>query len=196
MRRKANNNPSSQSGVIRIISGQFRSRKLKVHDLEGLRPTTDRVKETVFNWLMNDVAHATVLDCFAGSGGLGFEALSRYAEQVTFIELNKQAANQIKDNITLLKADNAQVVQGDCLNSLSTLKPSFDLVFVDPPFRQGLAQQCCDTLTALNKIKEDGLIYIEVESELAPLSLPSNWQLVKQKVSGQVRSELWQNQSL
>lgn len=196
MRRKANNNPSSQSGVIRIISGQFRSRKLKVHDLEGLRPTTDRVKETVFNWLMNDVAHATVLDCFAGSGGLGFEALSRYAEQVTFIELNKQAANQIKDNITLLKADNAHVVQGDCLNSLSTLKPSFDLVFVDPPFRQGLAQQCCDTLTALNKIKEDGLIYIEVESELAPLSLPSNWQLVKQKVSGQVRSELWQNQSL
>ncbi|WP_350636673.1 16S rRNA (guanine(966)-N(2))-methyltransferase RsmD, partial [Pseudoalteromonas sp. GW168-MNA-CIBAN-0100] len=88
---------------MRVISGQFRGRKLPVKDVQGLRPTTDRIKETVFNWLMQDTREANVLDCFAGSGGLGFEALSRFAKSATFVELDAAAAKQIELNISTLK---------------------------------------------------------------------------------------------
>ena len=101
---KKQSNKSAAKGNIRIIAGQHRGRKLPVLMADGLRPTTDRVKETVFNWLMPYIQDATCLDCFAGSGGLGFEALSRGAKSVTFIELNKAAAQQLKENKALLKA--------------------------------------------------------------------------------------------
>ncbi len=192
MKRKKASNASHSSGQIRIIGGQYRSRKLKVHDIEGLRPTTDRVKETVFNWLMNDVANALVLDCFAGSGGLGFEALSRYAQQVTFIEKSQQASRQLVENIKILKAANANVIENDCLTALSKITNPFDLVFIDPPFRKGLAQLCCDSLGQRQLLKRGALIYIEVESELPALKLPENWQQIKCKEAGQVRFELWQ----
>ena len=127
---KAANNKSS-NGFIRIISGQFRGRKLPVKDVQGLRPTTDRIKETVFNWLMQDTRGAAVLDCFAGSGGLGFEALSRFAERAVFFELDKGAANQLQENISTLKLDNAAIKQGNSLSLLdqNTQNEQFDLIF-------------------------------------------------------------------
>ncbi len=97
-----------KSGFVRIISGQWRGRKLPVRDVEGLRPTTDRVKETIFNWLAPHVRGTRCLDLFAGSGGLGLEALSRYAEQVTLIEMDKGAADQIKKNLTTLGSSQAR----------------------------------------------------------------------------------------
>lgn len=193
---KAANNKSA-NGFIRIISGQFRGRKLPVKDLQGLRPTTDRIKETVFNWLMQDTRGAAVLDCFAGSGGLGFEALSRFADHAVFFELDKSAASQLKENISTLKLDNAVVKQGNSLSLLeqNTQNEQFDLIFVDPPFRQNLAEKSCFLLEKNNWLSAQALIYVEVESELSDLSSPDNWMLLKEKTAGQVICRLYQRQT-
>ncbi|MEZ7188037.1 16S rRNA (guanine(966)-N(2))-methyltransferase RsmD [Pseudoalteromonas sp. bablab_jr010] len=193
---KAANNKSA-NGFIRIISGQFRGRKLPVKDVQGLRPTTDRIKETVFNWLMQDTRGAAVLDCFAGSGGLGFEALSRFADHAVFFELDKSAASQLKENISTLKLDNAVVKQGNSLSLLeqNTQNEQFDLIFVDPPFRQNLAEKSCFLLEKNNWLSAQALIYVEVESELSDLSSPDNWMLLKEKTAGQVICRLYQRQT-
>ena len=182
----------ASDGVIRIISGQFRGRKLPVKDVQGLRPTTDRIKETVFNWLMQDTRDTKVLDCFAGSGGLGFEALSRFALSARFLEMDKLAANQLQTNIDTLKLTNAEVICTDSLLYLSnnTQQQQFNLVFIDPPFRQGLAQKCCDLLTENDWLSKNALIYVEVESEMSALQTPSNWLLLKEKAAGQVLCRL------
>ncbi|MDC9530405.1 16S rRNA (guanine(966)-N(2))-methyltransferase RsmD [Pseudoalteromonas sp. Angola-7] len=199
MRKKTTKNKvisKSTDGFIRVISGQFRGRKLPVKNVEGLRPTTDRIKETVFNWLMQDTRDATVLDCFAGSGGLGFEALSRFAKSATFIELDASAAKQIEQNISTLKLENAQVKHTNSLSYLeqkNTNSP-FNLVFVDPPFRKNLAQSSCDLLENNQWLSEDALIYVEVETELSSFSQPDNWLLIKEKKAGQVFCRLYQRQ--
>ncbi|MBB1365161.1 16S rRNA (guanine(966)-N(2))-methyltransferase RsmD [Pseudoalteromonas sp. SR44-5] len=186
----------ASDGVIRIISGQFRGRKLPVKDVQGLRPTTDRIKETVFNWLMQDTRDTKVLDCFAGSGGLGFEALSRLALSARFLEMDKLAANQLQTNIDTLKLTNAEVICTDSLLYLSnnTQQQQFNLVFIDPPFRQGLAQKCCDLLTENDWLSKNALIYVEVESEMSALQTPSNWLLLKEKAAGQVFCRLYELQ--
>ena len=193
---KATNNKSA-NGFIRIISGQFRGRKLPVKDVQGLRPTTDRIKETVFNWLMQDTRGAAVLDCFAGSGGLGFEALSRFAQRATFFELDKGAATQLKENISTLKLDNAVIKQDNSLSLLANnaQNEQFDLVFVDPPFRQNLAEKTCFLLEENNWLTAQALIYVEVESELNSLNIPDNWMLLKEKTAGQVICRLYQREA-
>ena len=179
-------------GFIRIIAGQWRGRKLPVHDIEGLRPTTDRVKETVFNWLMNDVVDKNCLDCFAGSGSLGIEALSRGASSITMIEKDSQAARQITDNLSLLKAENAQVIKGDSLNYLSADQQQYGLVFIDPPFRKALAEPICQLLETNELLEPSALIYVEIESEMTNFTPPINWQLLKEKAAGQVSFRLYQ----
>lgn len=187
-----------QAGFIRVIGGQWRGRKLPVHDVEGLRPTTDRIKETVFNWLMQDVRDANCLDCFAGSGGLGIEALSRGAETVILVEKDALAARQIEQNLDLLNAVNGQVKKTDCLAFLQSTKTAtdkpFDLVFIDPPFRQNLANPVCQLLEQKQWLSEAALIYVEVESELNDFTPPDNWQLHKEKSAGQVSFRLYQRQ--
>lgn len=187
---KQKNKPTNNSGQIRIIGGKFRSRKLKVHDVEGLRPTTDRVKETVFNWLMPYTSNANVLDCFAGSGGLGFEALSRYADKVTFIELDATAHRQIAENINVLKAENTTLEHGNSLEVLPKLVDKFDLVFIDPPFRKNLAEKTCHLLADNDLLNNDAVVYLEVEKELVNLNFPDGWQILKEKKFGQVTSYL------
>ncbi|WOH36539.1 16S rRNA (guanine(966)-N(2))-methyltransferase RsmD [Thalassotalea fonticola] len=181
-----------QTGQVRIIAGQFRGRKLPVIMADGLRPTTDRVKETVFNWLMPYLYNVKCLDCFAGSGSLGFEALSRGVRSTQFYELNAIAAKQIQDNIQLLKASNAKINKGSCLALLEKEQQEFDLVFIDPPFRKGFVGQTAELLESKQLLADEAVIYIEVESELADLQLPVNWQLLKEKVSGQVAYRLYQ----
>lgn len=188
---KKQQNKKPTSGSIRIIAGKHRGRKLPVLDAEGLRPTTDRVKETVFNWLMPYLHEANCLDCFAGAGSLGFEALSRGAAQVHLIELNKVAAKQLLANKLLLKADNITVNNVDVLNFLKTqTQQSFDLVFIDPPFRQNLVTQTCELLEN-GWLAEQALIYVETEAE-GDQTIPSNWQLLKEKIAGQVAYRLYQ----
>lgn len=179
-------------GSIRIISGKHRGRKLPVLMAEGLRPTTDRVKETVFNWLMPYMHESICLDCFAGSGGLGFEALSRGAKDVTLIELNKAAAQQLEQNKTLLKANNITIENTNTLTYLEKCTQKFSIAFIDPPFRKGLIEQTIDLLNN-NRLEPNALIYIEMESEEEIKAIPNNWQLLKEKKAGQVAYRLYQN---
>jgi 16S rRNA (guanine966-N2)-methyltransferase len=184
-------NKKAASGSIRIIAGKFRGRKLPVLMAEGLRPTTDRVKETLFNWLMPYIHEANCLDCFSGAGSLGFEALSRGAENVTLIELNKAAAKQLLANKSLLKANNVGVVNTNVLDFLKTSTGNkFDLVFIDPPFRQNLMQPTCELLEN-GWLTNQALIYVEMELE-STQQFPSNWQLLKEKIAGQVAYRLYQ----
>lgn len=182
-------------GFIRLISGQWKGKKLPVKDKQGLRPTTDRTKETLFNWLMYDIRDANCLDCFSGSGSLGFEALSRYAKYCTFLELDKQVSQQLQVNLNTLNIDNAQVIQSDSLQYLNkTATLQYDIVFIDPPFNQNLAQPCIEQLEVQGYLSKNSLIYIEVENTLVSLSTPNNWSLLKEKISGQVRYQLFKRE--
>ncbi|UAL43414.1 16S rRNA (guanine(966)-N(2))-methyltransferase RsmD [Shewanella inventionis] len=186
---------NTSSGQVRIISGQWRSRKLPIHDLEGLRPTTDRVRETLFNWIASDIRGARVLDCFAGSGALSLETLSRYADFATMIELQKDAANQLKQNLATLQCKNAEVINGDSLQVLAKgTKNGFDIVFIDPPFRKELATKAIDLLMAHQWLNDNALIYVETESEIASLHVPASWVPLKEKKAGQVTYRLYQYQ--
>lgn len=180
-----------RSGFIRLISGQWKGRKLPVRDVEGLRPTTDRVKETVFNWLAGDVRGSRCLDLFAGSGSLGFEALSRYADCVIMIERDPGAARQLQQNLQQLGSNQAQVIQADARQWLSGPAQPFDLVFLDPPFRQDLLPQVCQQLEQGGWLADQALIYLEREREGAAPELPANWQLIKDKQAGQVCYQLY-----
>ncbi|MBR9728746.1 16S rRNA (guanine(966)-N(2))-methyltransferase RsmD [Shewanella intestini] len=187
---------STNSGQVRIISGQWRSRKLPIHDLEGLRPTTDRVRETLFNWLATDIRGARVLDCFAGSGALSLEALSRYASFAQILELQKNAAKQLQQNLTTLNCDNAVVTQADTLAFLTTAPTqAFDVVFIDPPFRKELASKTIALIDQHQWLNDEALIYVETETELTSLAFPESWTQLKEKVAGQVTYRLFQYQA-
>jgi 16S rRNA (guanine966-N2)-methyltransferase len=188
---KKQHSKKTSTGSIRIIAGKHRGRKLPVLMAEGLRPTTDRVKETVFNWLMPYIHGANCLDCFAGAGSLGFEALSRGAAQVNLIELNDSAAKQLQKNKSLLKADNVIVTNANSLNFLkSSSKQQYDLIFIDPPFREGLVTQTAELLND-GWLSDQALIYVEMETQ-SDQQLPANWKLLKEKVAGQVAYRLFQ----
>lgn len=182
---------SAPLGQIRIIGGKWRGRKLPVRDSEGLRPTTDRIKETLFNWLMPVVQDARCLDCYAGSGSLGFEALSRFANSVTFIELDKQNAQLLSDNKMRLQADNATVINNSSLTVLNQMGTPFDLVFIDPPFRKGLLNETIQLLENNQWLADESWIYIESEAESPLTDIPANWQLHREKIAGQVAYRLF-----
>lgn len=180
------------NGQIRIIGGQWRGRKLPVAELAGLRPTTDRVRETLFNWLMFELQGARVLDLFAGSGALGLEAASRGAAAVILVERDSGAARTLSANVTRLQAQpQVQVHQGDALNFLRQppLHP-FDLVFVDPPFGQGLVSQVLASLISPDWLATSGWLYIETEAELAP-SPPPGFICHRQLRAGAALAQLW-----
>lgn len=184
----------SAKGEVRIIAGLWRGRKLPVLTSQGLRPTGDRVKETLFNWLMPYIVDSECLDCFAGSGSLGFEALSRQAAKVTFLELEKAVAQQLSKNIQTLKcADRAQVVNQNSLQFLNQPQnqPHFDLVFLDPPFNFDLAEQAIALLDKNHWLRSQALIYVETEKDKG-LNVPESWALLKEKNSGQVSYRLYQ----
>ncbi|MBT0587692.1 16S rRNA (guanine(966)-N(2))-methyltransferase RsmD [Alteromonas sp. SM 2104] len=184
---------AQQKGSIRIISGQWRGRKLPVLSAQGLRPTTDSTKETLFNWLMHDVYDANCLDLFAGSGGLGFEALSRGAASVTMVEQYPPGAAQLRENAQQLKLSSEQleVVQGDALRYLSACQRAFNIIFLDPPFEQNLLQPALDAIFSAGLLATDGLIYIEAEKALDFDASHYPLALKKQKSTHQVTYSLW-----
>ncbi|KFW99952.1 16S rRNA methyltransferase [Pectobacterium betavasculorum] len=187
----AKKNASSAAGQIRIIGGQWRGRKLPVPDSPGLRPTTDRVRETLFNWLAPVIQQARCLDCFAGSGALGLEALSRYAAHATLLEMERAVAQQLTQNLALLRAENAEVVNTDALNWLAKPGTPFDVVFLDPPFRKELLNNTLALLEQQGWLAPDAWIYVETEVENAQLTIPDNWQLHREKIAGQVAYRLY-----
>ncbi|CUS47626.1 MAG: 16S rRNA (guanine(966)-N(2))-methyltransferase RsmD [Idiomarinaceae bacterium HL-53] len=191
MQKRMSKNSSKPLGTIRVIGGRWRGRKLPVLDAEGLRPTTDRLKETVFNWIQFEITGAQVLDAFAGTGSLGIEALSRGAASAIFVENNRAAVNQLKTNLNTLKALQCEVQEMDTLRYLQTQSTrQFDLVFIDPPFHQQLAQPTINALEANQWLTREALIYVETEIN-APVAAPSNWQLTKEKTTSQVRAQLF-----
>ena len=198
MRKTPNSKPQKQTskamGEVRVIAGLWRGRKLPVLNAEGLRPTTDRVKETLFNWLMMDVANARCLDCFAGSGSLGIEALSRQAQAVVFLEKFTNAAQQLKKNLASLKTDKGMVINTDTLAYLAQKNNDnpFDIIFIDPPFHHQFVPQILPLLQQNNWLAENALIYVETEKNHPPLPLAENWQIIKEKSAGMVTSRLIQ----
>ena len=202
MRKTPNSKPQKQTskamGEVRVIAGLWRGRKLPVLNAEGLRPTTDRVKETLFNWLMMDVANARCLDCFAGSGSLGIEALSRQAQAVVFLEKFANAAQQLKKNLASLKTDKGTVINTDTLTYLSQKNSTepFEIIFIDPPFHHNFVPQVLTLLQQNNWLAENALIYVETEKNHPPLLLAENWQIIKEKSAGMVTSRLIQVNSI
>ncbi len=190
----AKNSPSRPAGQIRLIGGQWRGRKLPVPDSPGLRPTTDRVRETLFNWLAPKVQDAHCLDCFAGSGALGLEALSRYAADATLLEQDRAVAAQLDKNLQLLRAANGQVVVADSLRWLAQPGKPYDVVFLDPPFRKGLIDRTVQLLEQHHWLSPDAWIYIETETENGSLAIPPHWRLHREKVAGQVAYRLFVRQ--
>lgn len=196
MARQAGHKKSNApSGQIRIIGGQWRGRKLPVLDLQGLRPTGDRLKETLFNWLQFELPNARILDVFAGTGSLGIEALSRGAAFANFMEKAPSAAKQLQHNLATLKVEHARVHCGDSLSLLKELgaeyAQSFDLVFLDPPFSKGLLQPTIDMLTPW--LAERAWVYVETEIA-AEFTVPQDWQLHREKQSGQVAARLYRRE--
>ncbi|ELY7489825.1 16S rRNA (guanine(966)-N(2))-methyltransferase [Cronobacter turicensis] len=186
---------SSGSGQIRIIGGQWRGRKLPVPDSPGLRPTTDRVRETLFNWLAPYLVGARCLDCFAGSGALGLEALSRYAADATLLEMERGVAQQLQKNLATLKSSAAKVVNTNTLIFLSQNGEPHDIVFVDPPFRKGLLEETLNLLETRGWLAPQALIYVESEVENGLPPVPASWQLHREKVAGQVAYRLYLRES-
>lgn len=178
-------------GQIRIIGGQWRGRKLPVPDSPGLRPTTDRVRETLFNWLAPYLVEARCLDCFAGSGALGLEALSRYAAHATLLEKDRQVAQQIQKNLVTLGANHAKAIATDTLTFLAQPGEPHDIVFIDPPFRKGLLDETLSLLEQNGWLAQEALIYVESEAEGPTPTVPQNWLLHREKVAGQAASRLY-----
>lgn len=173
---------------LRIIGGKWRGRKLDFPDAEGLRPTPDRVRETLFNWLQNDVQGARCLDLFAGSGALGLEALSRGAAYALLVDDNAKVVSQLRQHLETLQTVDGKIHQGDALQILETPPNDnpFNVVFLDPPFGKGLIAACVKALESSGWLAENAKIYLEAESGLQDLNLPDQWEILRQLKAGQV----------
>jgi len=189
--RTAKSGNQSQRGRLRIVAGIWRSRLLEIADVPGLRPTAERVRETVFNWLTPHLAGARCLDLFAGTGALGLEALSRGAAEALFIEASPVAARMLRKNIATLEAKKATVRATDARKYLGKSgADQFDIVFLDPPFADELLGDLCKSLAESSILATNALVYIEEDRATPEVVLPPDWQILKTKSAGNVRYSL------
>lgn len=177
----------AKSNTLRIIGGQWRGRLLRFPDVPGLRPTPDRVRETLFNWLQTVIPGAHCLDCCAGSGALGFEAASRGALHVDMIELDRQAFNQLQANAQQLQAINCDLHQMSAQQFIANSAVAYDVVFLDPPYQADLWTVLAQLLSERDLIKPEASIYLECGAKQQLPHLPADWHLLKDKVAGDVR---------
>ncbi|WP_082679516.1 MULTISPECIES: 16S rRNA (guanine(966)-N(2))-methyltransferase RsmD [Microbulbifer] len=184
--RRPVSTPSRVTSQLRIIGGEWRGRKLQFAPVEGLRPTGDRLRETLFNWLQFRLPGSRCLDLFAGSGALGLEALSRGAGAVDFVELNRQASQTLSNQLQLLECNRGRVHNcsaAQFLQGASGTPAPYDIAFIDPPFAGDL---WTETLSGLAPLLAPGaLVYVESPRD-AVLTVPPSWQLEKEKRAGQV----------
>lgn len=172
--------------TLRIIAGQWRGRKIRFPDISQIRPTPDRVRETLFNWLMPVIEGARCLDLYAGSGALGLEALSRGASEVIFCDKNKNITTYLNETLQMLAADNGKVVNRAALQCLASATAPFDIVFLDPPYDAGELLMCCIELEQRKLLKQGAMIYLEHRGDLDTGALPPNWSMLREKQAGQV----------
>jgi len=173
------------TGRVRIIGGAWRHRLIEFPSRPGLRPTPDRVRETVFNWLTPYLPGAACLDLFAGSGAFGFEALSRGASRVVLTDADPDAVEALQRNAARLGAEAAAIVAMDALSYLEDTAETFDIVFVDPPYTSNLLTACLAMLERRGRLRPGAWIYLEARKD-EPFSLPPGWQRVRSKIAGQV----------
>ena len=183
---------------LRIIAGEWRGRKIPFATVAGLRPTQDRVRETLFNWLSKEIAGATCLDLYAGTGALGLEALSRGASQVDFVELSAIAYNALNDNLQGLPTQEGQIAKVAQMSSFDWLRQykanaatsiqnkRYNLVLLDPPFALSLMQDTLNALCEAQCLAPKAMIYVEQATPLSELILPQGWTLYRSKKAGQV----------
>lgn len=185
-RRTSGKAPVRARNEVRIIGGRWRGRRVAFAPVEGLRPSPDRVRETLFNWLRNDVAGSRCLDLFAGSGVLGIEALSRGAARATFVERDARAAEALRSSLDRLEAAGADVRGEDALHYLLGVPSVYDIVFLDPPFAAGLLPEVCRLLAERGWLAPAALVYLEQPARLALGDLPAGWEVLKSKRAGEV----------
>jgi len=175
---------------IRIIGGSLGGRRLSFSAEPGLRPTPDRVRETLFNWLQPVIAGARCLDLFAGSGALGLEATSRGAGQVVLIDRSREVVRRLASQVQLLGLTGVEVVQADALAWLAGPARLFDIVFLDPPYDSGLQRPCCERLEERGWLAAGAHIYLEESAHGARAHLPASWTPSRDKHAGDVRYSL------
>jgi 16S rRNA (guanine966-N2)-methyltransferase len=180
----------ARSGSVRIIGGRWRGRRVPVADIDALRPTPDRVRETVFNWLAPVLPGGRCLDLYAGTGVLGLEALSRGAAAAVFVEQSAPAARQLEQSLAALEATATRVVVADAAVYLQGAPTPFDVVFLDPPYGTELGNLC--TLLGRGWLAPGARIYLESSRSDALPELPTGWDLLREKTAGQVRFALAQ----
>lgn len=171
---------------LRIIGGEHRGRRLDFVDAEGVRPTPDRVRETLFNWLQYVIRGAHCLDLFAGSGILGIESASRGAASIDLVESNLRAARQIRRAVEGIRLNRAEVYNLPAERFLEQAKDRYDVIFLDPPYGKGLLKNSCRILEKKALLADNAHIYLESEQQLAGDDIPDNWQIVHTKKAGQV----------
>ena len=184
--KKTVTNRAAQSRVLRIIGGTWRGRRLRFPPQEDIRPTPDRIRETLFNWLGPRIVGARCLDLFAGSGALGLEALSRGASQVTFVERDAVAVRELRARLTEWGAVGAQVEQTEAVRFLKAAAHPFDIVFLDPPFAAGLLPQVGQLLEEQHWLGANALVYVETAADDGLPALPATWRVTKTKQAGAV----------
>lgn len=187
-----NSQQSHLPSVFRIIGGSWRSRKFQFHPTPGLRPTPDRVRETLFNWLADEIPDAVCLDLFCGSGALGLEALSRGAKHCTFIDAEPRALQAINQHLQTLHCTQGSTITCSLPEGLSRFNHVADVVFLDPPYSLPCITDCLNTLVSMHLLSNDALIYIECSSKAALPELPASFHLHRHKQAGQVQYALLQ----
>jgi len=182
--------PASQAvGVVRLIAGRWRGTRLPVAEVPGLRPTSDRVRETLFNWLMPVLPGARVLDLFAGTGALGLEAASRAAARVVLVERDARAATHLRETLARLEGSGcAEVIEAEAARWLAQTAEQFDVAFVDPPFAAGLWDAVLPLLDA--RLAPGAMVYVEAPAGTAP-PVPPRWRLHREGSTPQVRYALY-----
>jgi len=181
--------PIPTQNHLRIIGGSWRGRKLAFAPLPGVRPTPDRVRETLFNWLAPVIHGARCLDLFAGSGALGIEAASRGALQCVLVEREAQVVRVLREQVNRIGARQVRVIEADVTAWLSTASQTFDIVFLDPPFHTGLLPGCIRLLESAGWLAPAAWIYLEAEHALQ-LEFPDNWDVYRDRRAGQVSYRL------
>lgn len=177
---------------VRIIGGRWRGRKLVFTEAEGLRPTGDRIRETLFNWLATHIEGTRCLDLFAGSGALGLEALSRGASYCDFVDNSRAALQQVRQHLqTLDSLDSGSCHLSSALEFLQTAATPYDIVFIDPPFRLQLVNQVIAALSQRHLLSENALVYVETASSDPMPAVPEEWKLHRDKVAGAVSYRLF-----
>jgi 16S rRNA (guanine966-N2)-methyltransferase len=189
----ASSTKKPRPGRLRIVAGKWRSRLLDIADVPGLRPTSERIRETLFNWLSPTIPGARCLDLFAGTGALGLEALSRGASDVVFVEKSPVAAKVLRDNVQVLDASTADVRQANALAFLEApAGKKFDIVFLDPPFAADMLGDLCRLLDEASVLCSGALVYLEEDRARPETDLPPGWRILKSKTAGNVRYSLAQ----